>query len=257
MAVGVPHGACSDVLTFDYNDLDALDAALRGNRGQIAAVIMQPYNASHALPAEGFLEGVKQLAHEHGAVLVYDEIRTGFRMALGGAQEYFGVIPDVACFSKAMANGYPITISTVVGSREVMQCADRTRLSATFFVNAFPMAAALATISEIEENNGIDYMWRQGNKLIDGMEEIIAETGVDARMIGLAPLPMLKFTGPNADTNEALRNVFFGRSTERGIMLHPEHNGFLSMAHTDEDVETTLDVARRCMKEAVQEVGRA
>jgi len=253
-SVGVPASACSDVLAFSYNDLDSLDVVLDQNKGQVAALIMQPYDASYALPEEGFLEGVKQLCHAHDVVFIYDEIRTGFRMALGGAQEYFGVAPDMACFSKAMANGYPI--STVVGSREVMQCADQTRLSATFFVNAFPMVAALATIAEIQETNGIAHMWRQGNKLIKGMEEIAAEMGVDAEMVGLAPLPMLKFTGPDADTNAALKEAFFGQCADRGVILHPGHNWFLSLAHTDEDVQTTLDVARCSMKAAAEKVGR-
>jgi glutamate-1-semialdehyde aminotransferase len=91
---------------------------------------MQPYETSKEKPKEGFLEGVKKMAHDNGAVLIFDEIRSGFRIALGGAQEYFQVVPDLACVSKAMANGFPI--SALVGKRDVMEAAGKTRFSATF-----------------------------------------------------------------------------------------------------------------------------
>lgn len=162
-AVGVPEGIKKDILTFTYNDLNSLEKVLKENKGEVASVIMQPYEVKEGLPKEGFLEGVKQLTHNYGAVLIYDEIRTGFRMALGGAQEYFGVIPDLTAVSKAMANGYPI--SAVVGKREIMQAAAKTRFSATFFVNSFPMLAALTTIRELKKRNGIQCMWALGKKI--------------------------------------------------------------------------------------------
>ena len=165
--VGVPEGIKRDILTFTYNDLDSLCRLFSENPGSIAGIIMQPFETSKEPPKPGFLEGVVRVAHENGAVVIFDEIRSGFRVALGGAQERFNVVPDLACVSKAMANGYPI--SAVVGKRSVMEAAAKTRFSATFFVNAFPMVAALETIRELKERDGVAHMWRIGTRLMDGL----------------------------------------------------------------------------------------
>ena len=252
LVVGVPEGIKKDVLTFTYNDLGSLEKVFKENKDKVACVIMQPYEASKELPEKGFLEGVKQLTHENDAVLIYDEIRSGFRMAMGGAQEYFGVIPDLTTVSKAMANGYPI--SAVVGKREVMQEAAKTRLSATFFVNSFPMVAALATINELKKKNGIQYMWTSGKRLMQGLTEIVEEEGVEAEVIGVPPLPMLKFTDKNESMREKLKNAFYTETTKRGILFHPNHCWFLSLAHTGEDLDKTLDVSRESMKIAKKHV---
>ncbi|KKL45302.1 hypothetical protein LCGC14_2357030, partial [marine sediment metagenome] len=220
----------------------------KNNRGKVAGVIMQPYEATMEWPAEGFLEGVKRLTHEHGAVLIFDEIRTGFRMALGGAQEHFGVVPDMAAVSKAIANGYPI--SAVVGKRDVMGKAADTRLSSTFLVNSFPMAAALETLHELEEKGGIDYMWGLGKRLMKGLDEIVKEEGVDAEVKGAPPLPYLSFIGKNDDKRESIKKVFYTEAAQRGVLFHPNHCWFLSMGHTPGDVEKTLEVSRDSLKQA-------
>jgi len=245
-AVGVPEGIKKDILTFTYNDLDSLEKVLKEYKNKVACVIMQPYEVKEGLPKEGFLEGVKQLTHNYGAVLIYDEIRTEFRMALGGAQEYFGVIPDLTAVSKAMANGYPI--SAVVGKREIMQVAAKTRLSATFFVNSFPMIAALTTIRELKKRNGTQYMWTVGKKLMQGLTEIMEEEGIEAQVIGVPPLPMIKFTDKDKKTRETLKVAFFSETTKRGVLLHPNHCWFLSLAHTEQDVNKTLRVSRESLK---------
>lgn len=244
--LGVPEGVKRDILTFRYNDLDSLESVFKRHRGKIACVIMQPYEASKEWPVDGFLEGVKKLTHENGAVLIFDEIRTGFRMAIGGAQEYFGVIPDMATFSKAIANGYPI--SAVVGKSEVMQVAEKTRLSSTFLVNSFPMFAAIETIKELQDKNGIDYMWSKGKRLVEGLKSIINEMGVDAKVIGAPPIPIMIFTEKNERWRDALKKGFFVEASKRGVLFHPNHCWFLSLAHTDRDIEHTLEVSRESMK---------
>ena len=202
---------------------------------------MQPYEASKELPLDGFLEGVKRITHENGAVLIFDEIRTGFRIALGGAQEYFGVVPDMAAVSKAIANGYPI--SAVVGQREVMQVADKTRLSSTYLVNTFPMIAAIETIHELQEKNGVEHMWTQGKRLMEGLRSIIDEQGVDARVMGVPPLPLINFTDRDGQKREALKKRFFLETTARGVLFHPNHGWFLSLAHKEKDITKTLEVS--------------
>jgi len=250
--MGVPKGIKKDILTFTYNDLNSLEKVLKEYKNKVACVIMQPYEVKEGLPKEGFLEGVKQLTHNYGAVLIYDEIRTGFRMALGGAQEYFGVIPDLTAVSKAMANGYPI--SAVVGKREIMQAAAKTRLSATFFVNSFPMLAALTTIRELKKRNGIQCMWALGKKLMQGLTEIMEEEGIEAQVIGVPPLPMIKFTDKDEKIRETLKVAFFSETTQRGVLFHPNHCWFLSLAHTEQDVDKTLRVSRESLKIAKKTV---
>lgn len=251
-AVGVPEGTKEDVLTFRYNDLESLEEVFRANEAKIACVIMQPYEATKAPPQPGFLEGVKRIAHEHEALLIFDEIRSGFRIALGGAQEYFGVTPDMAVVSKALANGYPI--SAVVGKKKAMESAAQTRLSATFFVNAFPMAAALATIQELQETDGIRRMWATGQMLKDGLQNVLQELDIDGEILGVAPLLSLRFAHKDPETQKAIRDAFFGGVARRGVIFHPGHCWFLSTAHTEEDVAHTLDISRDCMKWAKEKV---
>lgn len=248
VAVGVPEGVRKDILTFTYNDLESLASVFAENNEKVACVIMQPYESSKDLPKEGFLEGVRKLTKDNGAVLIFDEIRSGFRIALGGAQEYFGVIPDIACVSKAMANGFPI--SAVVGKRSIMECAAKTRFSATFLVNSFPMVAAIETLRELKEKDGVAYMWRVGSKLVRGLQSVAEEQGVDVQVTGVPPIPMLKFTDKDERRREVLTRTFFAETTRNGVLFHPGHCWFLSLAHTDEDVEKSLDVCRESLKKA-------
>jgi len=248
LSFGVPEGIKRDVLTFNYNDLDSLEDTFKKYKGEVACVIMQPFEASKELPREGFLEGVKEIAHKNDAVLIFDEIRTGFRMALGGAQEYFNVIPDMTAVSKAIANGYPI--SAVVGKREIMENAKKTRISATFLVNSFPMIAALETIKILEEENGIAYMWELGNKLINGIKSIINKMEINAEVVGVPPLPFLRFTDKNDDVRDKLKTKFYQETTNKGVLFHPNHHWFLSLGHTVDDVNRTLEVMEESMKKA-------
>ena len=243
---GVPKSAVTDILTFNYNDLGSLEKVFSENKGKVACVIMQPFEASNELPEEGFLEGVKRITHENDAVLIFDEMRTGFRVSLGGSLEYFNVTPDMACFSKAMANGYPI--SAVLGKKDIMLPSQKTKISATFFPNTFPMVASLATIKEIQDRNGIEYMWKQGTRLVKGFESMINDLGIEAKMLGLPVVPMLKFIYNDPQKNETAKNIFFSEVIEKGISLHPSHHWFLSLAITDKDVDDTLNAAQSGFK---------
>jgi glutamate-1-semialdehyde-2,1-aminomutase len=245
-SVGVPESVKRDILSFTYNDLDSLDQVFNENKNTVACLIMQPFEASNELPSDGFLKGVKDITHRNNAVFIFDEIRTGFRVSMGGAQEYFDVIPDLACFSKAIANGYPISV--VVGKKEIMEPSKDTRISGTFFVNTFPMVAALATIKELEEKNGIEYMWSMGKKFFNGFEKIINENGIEAKMIGLPVIPMLKFFYKDPEKNNKYKNYFFAEMVSKGILMHPNHHWFLSLAISEGDISRTLDAAEGCFK---------
>ncbi len=189
---GVPSGVTATVHEFAYNDADQLRDLLQRYRGEVAAIIMTPvghdFDAQIEPPAEGFLESVRALADEHLAVLVFDEVRTGFRVAIGGAQALYGVTPDLTALGKAMSNGYPV--SALVGRREVMSAAQSTFISSTYFPNGLSMAAAVATLELLQREGVIDHLERIGRALAAGLSEVVAETGLP---VTLSPFPQMPF----------------------------------------------------------------
>jgi glutamate-1-semialdehyde 2,1-aminomutase len=210
------------------------------------------------LPQPGFLQGVKDLAHRHGALFILDEMRSGFHMALGGAQEYYNVIPDLATFSKAMSNGYEI--SALAGRRDVLAGVSQTHVSSTFYTNSIAMAAAAATVERLKRGDVIPHLWRLGQRLLDGLDGLIWDTGVEARTLGAPPMPYLLFTydtagrsfdvgqtGKPAEWQKGTRyetawRTFYTETTRGGVLFHPNHHWFVSAAHTDADVDHTLEV---------------
>jgi len=239
---GVPQSTRELVHTFRYNDLDSLRAAFERHPGRIACQIMMPFETE--LPKEGFLEGARDICHEHGAVFVFDEIRSGFRMAPGGAQEYFGVVPDVAALSKAMANGY--AISAVVGRRDVMTAVEKGLFSATFFSSAMEMAASIATLGIVRERGVIEHIWRIGAKLQAGLRDLCAASPLGVEVVGAPPMPFLQFR----ESDREAKMEFYAEAAERGVYFHPGHHWFVNFSHTDEDVERTLDACRRAFEAA-------
>jgi len=231
-------------LEMPYNDLDALEELLKANRGEVACIIMEPLVTNP--PKPGYLEGVRKLATEYETLLIFDEVKTGFRISLGGAQKYLGITPDMATFGKAMGNGYPI--GCVVGKREIMEKVKDVWIAATFNGHFVSAAAALATIEEMEKHNGIQTIWRQGEKLQKGLDEIMKAHGVDARPVGLGPMPHLAF-GPG---NEELRDQFYTEAAANGVYFSPGHVWFISLSHDDEAIQQTLDASEKAIKKALR-----
>ncbi len=186
---GIPQSTTDDVLTFSYNNLASLERVLEKNKGKVACIIMMPYSIEQ--PEPGFLQGVRDLADQHNVVLIFDEVRSWPRTDLGGAQKYFGVVPDLTTISKGLANGYPI--SAVLGKDDVMMASEKTTISATFFPSLIGIAAALATIKVLENTNAIQHMWEMGKILKDGLSEIILNKKIEASVVGLPPMPYLLF----------------------------------------------------------------
>ena len=249
---GIPRKVREDVLTFRYNDLDSLEDVLKRNRDQVACVIMMPLEIES--PQPGFLAGVKDLAHQHGALFILDEMRSGFHLALGGAQEYYGVVPDLATFSKAISNGY--AISVLAGRREFMQALSKTYVSSTFFTNSIAMAAAVATINKLRREQVIPHLWRIGQDLTAGLDRLAQEAGVEAQTIGLPPMPFLVFTYAEPEVKETAKYVFFRETTRRGILLHPNHHWFICAAHTAQDVAHVLEISQEAFRVVKQELAR-
>ena len=241
---GVP--ACYQELTIEvpYNDLDQLAAKFDENRNAVAAVIIEAVRDNG--PDAGYFDGVRRLADEHGAVFVLDEVKTGFRFALGGAQEYFGIQPDLATFGKAMCNGYPGSV--VVGRREILAARADTYMGATFHADAVSVAAALATITELEKRDGIAHQWRLGKQLIAGLQRIFNDAGVGLEIHGFPCLASVAAAAPH-DTR--LRDRFLDCLITEGVYL-TSHPWFLSLAHTQADIDLSLTKAESAIRCAMR-----
>jgi glutamate-1-semialdehyde 2,1-aminomutase len=200
-SLGVPKAVRDLTSTFAFNDADSLEALLEADPRGYAAVILEP--AALAEPAPGFLERVRELADRNGAVLVFDEIVTGFRLDLGGAQKRYGVIPDLACFGKAMGNGMPI--AAVVGRRSIMRLMEDIFFSGTFGGEALSLAASLATLDKLEREDAVPRMRAHGAALKDGVLAILRARGLTERVqvVGGDWWPGLKLT-PTPEIDDAL-----------------------------------------------------
>ncbi|MDP2586348.1 MAG: aminotransferase class III-fold pyridoxal phosphate-dependent enzyme, partial [Candidatus Komeilibacteria bacterium] len=172
--LGVPKSTQKMTHKFAYNDIESLKKVFKANKGKIAAVIMEPMN--YIEPAKGFLAAVKKLAHQNGALLIFDEVITGFRYSLGGAQKLFNVIPDLATFGKAMANGLPI--AALVGRKKYMKKVSDIFYSSTFGGEVLSLAAAIATIKEMEQKKVIQNIWQKGKYLQDLTNRLLKQNGL-------------------------------------------------------------------------------
>jgi glutamate-1-semialdehyde aminotransferase len=247
---GVPKDFSRLIAPFDYNDLPSLARALDEHYGQVAAVIME--GALIDAPAPGFLEGVKKLAHEHGALLIFDEIVTGFRWAVGGAQERFGVVPDLATFGKGMANGLPL--STVVGRAELARQFEEIFVSSTFGGDTLALAAARATIDEYRRLPVIDRLWAAGRRFQEGFARAAARTAAPAECIGFPVHPKIVFRHAKDETNRALMSLFLQETARRGVIFH--FAGFnISFSHSDADVDESLEACEAALRITVEALG--
>lgn len=252
---GIPDGVGEHTESFKYNDLERVEEIFDEHDGDVAAIVTTPVNLAE--PEDDFLEGLREIADREGALLVFDEVLTGFRFALGGAQEYFGVTPDLACFAKGMANGY--SIAALAGGREYMGTIadDDFFYSMTYAGDAVPLAAAKACITVQQEEPVHEHIFRQGERLRDGYNEIAREVGVDdltgAR--GYAPRFMVGFEDENRTVSGAdaefsvgqlAKSLFMQGAHKRGVLFTGGH--IPTYSHTDEDVETMLSVYRECLE---------
>lgn len=249
---GVPAAVGALTHGFPYNDLDAVNALFKRFPGEVAAVILEPMAATD--PRPGYLEGIKEITHKNGAVLVFDEIITGFRFALGGAQSLFGVTPDLSCFGKAAANGLPLAIIT--GKASLMAEMTEVFLSSTFGGEALSLAAAIATIDKMIREPVIDKLWSTGQTLADGAKERIRRHGLESiiTMNGKAPWMVLGFNDHPAARKEAIKTLFLKEMIQAGVLITASHN--INYAHDEADVTTVLAAYDRALPVVAQELAR-
>jgi glutamate-1-semialdehyde 2,1-aminomutase len=236
--LGVPSSVRDLTHSFTYNDLDSLGQLFKKYSDQVAAVIIEPMNSKE--PNNGFLKGVKVLAQKNGAILIFDETITGFRYANGGAQEYFGVIPDLAIFGKGMANGYPV--SAVTGRAEVMKLMEEVFFSFTFGGETLSLAAALTTMTKLQQEPVVKTLWEQGRKIKKGVNILIKKHNLEnvLSITGKDCWSFLIFKDTNVYSQWELKTLFLQEIFARGILTLGTHN--MSYAHSDEDITRLLNV---------------
>ena len=240
---GIPRALKYLVFPFQYNEIESLERLFEQHKGEIGTVIMEPTILEP--PQDSFLERVKDLTHQNGALLIFDEIVTGFRMSLGGAQEYFSITPDLATFGKGMANGMPI--GAVVGTKEVMQMFEEVFFSSTFGGETLSLAASLATIRELQEKKAIQHIWRTGKKLTDGFNNLAKALDVDAESTGFPCHPKFALRDRGGSESSAVKSLFMQEMVKRGILMH---SGAINLcfSHNNSDIDRTLEACEDALK---------
>lgn len=248
-----------NALVAPWNRLEVLERILERNAGRVAGIIMEPVlcNSGCLLPVAGYLEGVRQLADRHGALLIFDEVITGFRMSLGGAQQFYGVTPDIATFGKAVGGGLPLSV--VAGRREILQqmFGRGVAFGGTFNGNPISLAGSDATLTELARDDGaaLKHAGRLGKRLMEGLCELAKDAGIPLRVTGFGAAMALHFGNDNelrdyrdtlADDREALRR-FMTAALSEGVHMLPDGRLYVSAAHTEQDIEETLAAARRAL----------
>ena len=254
---GLPDQSREEFEILPWNDLELVSHFLEKNHSEIAAIITEPVmcNKGCILPKKGFLEGLRELCTKYGIALIFDEVITGFRINLGGAQTYFNVIPDLAIFAKAMASGYPL--SAVVGKKEWMQMVVEGRALHAGTMNSgnAPVAAALSTITILERDRPHDRMFSLGQKLMDGIRTAARTHDLNLKVIGPGPMFCTCFTDLDEihdfrDTlsfdNEKLKRFIVGLHQE-GIRVIGRGLWYISAAHTEEDIDHAITVVERVL----------
>ncbi|MBM4327302.1 MAG: aminotransferase class III-fold pyridoxal phosphate-dependent enzyme [Deltaproteobacteria bacterium] len=244
MKGGIPSKLYEDVFEFHYNNLDQLRELMAIHGAETAAIVMTPFgHPNHEkmqIPAPGFLEGVKEIAHRYGAVLIYDEIRTCFRLSMGGAQKLYGVTPDLTVLGKALANGYPISV--VTGKKDVMTAAaNKLFISSTFFPNSDAFIAALKTLEILERENVLGNIWDKGERFMKKIQAVIDKHDVGAELTGVAPMFYITFRKDETGSYKSKRTDFYTQLIRKRFFFSPFHHAYISFRHTEDDLDLTLN----------------
>lgn len=244
---GVPAALDRLVTRVSYGDVRAAEHTFSEIGSDIAGLIMVPYDWGEQVDG-AFVHRMRELTAEHGALLIFDQVLTGFRLALGGAQEYFGVRPDLTTYAKALANGYPI--AAYGGRADVMGKLEDVILTSTYAGETLSLAAAGATLEVLASEPVVDHLWEMGTRLRQGFEEAAAALGMAARCYGLPPAVQFRFSRDPAE-DEAARLEFFRGLFRRGIFASAPF--LLNYAHREADIQETVDAMRGALAEVLEE----
>jgi glutamate-1-semialdehyde 2,1-aminomutase len=259
-SAGIPQSVAGHVLIAPFNDLSTTVSIIERHRDDLAAVIVEPLSRMLE-PVPGFLQGLREVTRRLGVVLIFDEVVTGFRVAWGGAQELYGVVPDLACYGKIIGGGLPI--AAVGGKRDLIELAnprkkgapDYVYMSGTLNGNPVSAAAGLATLRELEKPGAYDRLRAVGDRLRGGLRAIASRLGLPAQVLGQGPLANIYFTSePVLDYRSSLKSdsrIIQQLGSEllaRGVLTNLAAKMYLSLAHTDGDIDTTLQAFEDSLK---------
>jgi glutamate-1-semialdehyde 2,1-aminomutase len=259
-STGIPAAAAADVLIAPFNDLETTARVVGEHARRLAAIIVEPVQRAIP-PGPGFLEGLRRLCDANGIVLVFDEVVTGFRLALGGAQERYGVVPDLCALGKALGGGLPI--GAVAGSAALMSetagsGAAAAYMSGTFSGNPLSAAAGLATLDVLSEPGTYDRLERVGETMRAGLTRALAHAGIEAAALGVGPIfQIVAAERPPASYREfaaadaAVPAALAGGLIDRGF-LYTGAKGYLSLAHTDDQLERTIEAAGEVARKEIR-----
>ncbi|MDA8395291.1 MAG: glutamate-1-semialdehyde 2,1-aminomutase [Candidatus Dormibacteraeota bacterium] len=257
---GIPSSLADTLLVRGWNDAAAIERVMAERGGEVAAILTEPVmlNTGCILPEEGYLQHLRDLTRAHGSLLIFDEVITGFRMALGGAQEYYGVVPDITTLAKGLGGGFPV--AAIGGSREVMDwiASGRYSHSGTYNSNVIACAAVRAAVDELSRPGTYEALRVRGSKLMDGLRVAAREAGVPVQVQGVGPVfqvwfsetPIHNYRQAADGADHQLFYRWWQEMFSRGILFHPsqDENCFLSTAHSDRDIDRTLEAASEAFR---------
>ena len=235
---GIPNCLSEVIDEFEYNNLDSLEKLLKN--GDVAGVIMEAQALT--APEPGYLEGVRELCDKYKVILIFDEVVTGYRWALGGAQEHYGVTPDLCCLGKAMANGMPI--SAIAGKKEYMQELNHAFFSMTFGGECLSLAASIETIKELKTKD-YGHIWKMGEMFDKGIKETANKYGLDINFAGSAPRHNLTFSDKYDDPN-GMKGLFYQEMVKQGILF--ANVLYIQFSHTEKDIKKTIKASDKAFK---------
>jgi glutamate-1-semialdehyde aminotransferase len=236
---GVPKALAATLKTFTLGDREPLEQLVMEHKGEIAAIAV---DVSTSWPGDDYLPWLRDLAHEIGALLVFDEIVTGFRLARAGLQEYSGVTPDLAVFAKALANGMPVAALT--GRAEVMRDLENALVSITYGGEAVSLAAARATLETCRDEPVAETLNARGKQLREGLTSAAADTGVPFEVFGFDPMTAMRFTGLEGDLDREAWSFLLQEMAARGVLLRRGGLNFVSYSHSESDIDEVIAAAR-------------
>lgn len=248
---GIPKYIQKDVIDFQFNDLNKLETLLKKFKDQVAAIIIWPVHTPLGkrveFPKKNYLKEIKKLSTKYNVVLIFDEIRTGFRMGLNGSQSIYKVKPNLSVIGKAMGNGY--SISAVVGDAEIMdQAIYKVFVSSTFFANSIDQIAALSTINFIKKNNVLKKNKVKGKLIENEIKKTIKNQKIKCNYSGGSWFPCVTFEDNNENINKKARNIFYGELIENNIFLAPYHHGYIMHRHTLTEVDKFTNIINQAFE---------
>jgi glutamate-1-semialdehyde 2,1-aminomutase len=258
-SAGVPKDFTKNTLQVPFNDIEAMTAAIDAYKDDVAAVIIEPVlgNIGPILPKKGYLKEVRAVTRENDVVLIFDEVITGFRLAMGGAQEYYGVTPDMTTLGKILGGGFHIGV--IGGKREIMENispAGAVYQAGTFNGSPISMTAGLAVVKTLRNENVHEKVNKAGDSMRSGLSDVISDLGLDYSVSGIGSMFKVFFGDMPYNYQDALKcdkekfNVFFKKMLADGIFLPPSQyeTNFLSLAHSQDDIDKTIEAYRRNLK---------